>query len=371
MASIIEFVFNKEKYYLKSRILTNEIFNEVKKSGFNLNLNIEAGEDGFGNIYEIIIHNNLEKLINKYIKPQSLIDIIRLEDYGIINIKNKKSIFIKNYKKNGIINKINKNKRIKEKIEQLLLTNLDNNVKDYYFSFLITKAPSKYTYTLSDYLEMDDNEIDSTFFCKKMNIIIKYLNILYKNFGFVHCDLHLGNILYDEHNDKLYIYDFDLSILKLNSKLINNFVIETVYNINDISFALFNSNDIEIILEILHSYDYYRLLFEDPVIFFNIKSSLKIGNLKFKDFYELTTKIKNTNINEDMVKFYKNKKVTNIDLCLINQYTDYCMGIIIGIYLYSFINPDSILYKKMSIKNNPMNNLIKIQKNNLKINNDF
>jgi hypothetical protein len=43
----------------------------------------------------------------------------------------------------------------------------------------------------------------------------------------------------------------------------------------------------------------------------------------------------------------------------------------LGIYVYSFMNPNSILYKKMSIKNNPMNNLIKIQNDNLKINNDF
>jgi hypothetical protein len=182
-----------EKYYLKYGFLNNKMFNKIKKSGFNLNLNIEAEKCGFGNIYEIIIHNNLEKLVNKYIKPQSSIDIIRLEDYGIINIKNKKSLensfFIKNYKKSDIINKIIKDKILFEQIKQALLNNLDISVKDYdyYFSFMITKAPSKYILKWEDFLKTKKNEIDSTFFCKKMNIIIKYLNILYKNFGFIHC----------------------------------------------------------------------------------------------------------------------------------------------------------------------------------------
>jgi hypothetical protein len=127
-------------------------------------------------------------------------------------------------------------------------------------------------------------------------------------------DLHFKNILYDKHNDKLYLYDFNLSILKLNSKLINNYIIkEYLYNINDISLALFNSNNIEIILELLHSHDYYRLLFENlingfNIKFLNIKSSLKIGNLKFKDFYKLITIKKNNIIIEDMVKFYKKKR---------------------------------------------------------------
>jgi hypothetical protein len=200
-----------------------------------------------------------------------------------------------------------------------------------------------------------------------MNLIINYLDLLYFKLGFVHCDLHLGNILYDTKNDKLYLYDFDLSILNINNKISNNFVIDTVYNIKHFSKMLFKKEDTNKMLEILHIYDYYRLLFERILNFnfYNIKPSLNICGISFESFQNIYNE--ELNDNENMKAFYYEiYGIKNIKFCFNGEFNHFCQNIIIAIYIYYFLNPNSILYSDTKYNSS----IIQLQNGNLNIQNN-
>ena len=146
--------------------------------------------------YEALVY----KKLNNLTEDDSNINIVKLYDYGIID----KNITNKTFKLDDMIFDID----ISEVIDQLLFKNQVN--KFFYFT---TEHISDNIMTFFDYYN-NNSLSEYKLILKEATKALKYA---YKKFGFIHCDLHINNILYDTVTRKIYFFDFGYSEISNNN----------------------------------------------------------------------------------------------------------------------------------------------------------
>ncbi len=313
------------------------------KTLLNKNIDISSIQVGEG-YYEGLFYDkfyNLTKNIPDKIK------IVRPYKYGFIN-NNPEIITIT---KNGHKFELDLKKFVP------LLYNKNINTDDY-FSFLITEFMPNVK-TFNDYYNKN-NGLDS-----KMKELVKKtkssLDYAYTHFGFIHCDLHWGNILVNVNTDDIYIFDFGLSeIGGINNIPLLSSNIQLYYNLDyyfnifyplkqwDTSKKSFN-NTIKfkkniIYKELFHAYDYFRLIIENYN--YNIFESQKY-------LFDL-----NKYIIYDIIKLFNLTDINSIKLLyklFIDKY-EFNKLFICGIFYYCSIYPKSILIKQHNI-NKPISSI--------------
>ncbi len=326
--------------------------------------------------YEILFYKKFYNLT----KNTNNIKVIKPIQYDFINYSNlNDEIIVEN-------NKI----KIKDILDSGIMKNQLDHSNGEYYSILITEYDSNLK-TLNDfsyeyrYLKAHHKTIINKILYK----ILDLLNFAYKEYNFIHRDLHWGNILINANTPKteiksndIYFFDFDLSqIGGLNN--IGLFIpesIDSIINIDQIS-KLFNlSNTIPeeqfkkqnniIYKEFWHAYDYFRLIYEMQLFYdhiylnFNVNYREEINMSIYTNFKGYTKNliklkiniIKDYNLTEDNI-YYLNRIFNNI----------YERNILIGIYFYMNVNPDSILNEIIlsNINTNTMKKKLNTMKKNI------
>jgi hypothetical protein len=174
------------------------------------------------------------------------------------------------------------------------------------------------------------------------------LDYAYQKFGFIHCDLHWGNILVDIITGHIFIFDFGLSELGgikniplLSSNILLSYNLDYYFNIfNPIlqweiskeSFQntiAFKKN--KIYKEIFHAYDYFRLIIE------NYQYNIDISR---QYLYTL-----NQNIFPNIIDFFNltdSNRINQLYNLFQNNY-EFNKLLICAIYYYCSIKPKNIL----------------------------
>ena len=159
--------------------------------------------------------------------------------------------------------------------------------------FIITEYIDN-TVTLYDYLKNDFNVYDLT------NIIlnvIEILKILNDKYGFIHGDLHLGNILLNKETLELSLIDFDRSCININNRR-HNFITNMYFGNTNVSPNYVSSSSF---------YDIYPFLNDLFHLFNYFYTNVKINNsmenkcmlnyiLKIAQYYNSENTDKNYNI---------------------------------------------------------------------------
>ncbi len=393
---IIKSYFIKIIYYSDPYLIRNvvKLNNLLKKSTLKREeeiikkLEISTQEIGPGyhetifykKIYNLNKSNKLYSIFNK----SNEIKLIKPISYGFINYSNlTDEIIIENNVKICI------NDFIKNKSK---ITKLNSNNKDYY-SFLITEYnPSYQTYdTVSELIKQGEYSTKCLEDIKR--ITSKILNHLYKEYRFIHCDLHPDNLLINSKNinnlktNDIIIFDFDFSQIGgiKNIGLLYNVLIDDIYKPLQLLKILNFPIKIPSILYPTSQNSFkdlteFKLLNDnDKFIKYIDKTEInQIKKVKKNNYYtellhafDMYRYIDNSHLDIDIVKELINKyNITDtFNIELLENYLmddEYTKLLLINLYLYIKDYPNSILTNLSNISKNTQTNSNIITLNNIK-----
>lgn len=281
-------IFNSKPYYLKCAPFNNiVIYNNFKELPDKQSRKKYIDELPFSEpiigqyLYEAKMYDTVLKQLES-INKQS--NVVKIHDYGLINTNEPSFDIYIDDSKIGIDNIgltkerlgtcntdhiLNDKDEIMPLQQDKILMKLTKqfNYRQRYFSYIITECTDGYI-TFGDFLNNKEH-YEPYIFKQKINAYIQktieLLNFLKTSINFSHNDLHSGNLLVNESNDSVKLYDFDLSTCEHGDRLTVSAFDDTYlleFNWLKTICAKYKYPIPEHFTQMLYTYDLYRLMVE-------------------------------------------------------------------------------------------------------------